>query len=209
MMGGHAVPPAAIILAAGASLRFGGRPKALLPIGAESALGRVLRVARSVGCRPIVTVVGAHRQEIQDGLRSKPDQPDEWVQNDRWEDGRTGSAQAGLREVPEDANVLLWPVDCPLVRESTVERLFRAADQDALGLWFLPEYRGTGGHPVVWKPPVRDAVSTLAPNAPLRTLLSRLALSVVRVPVEDAGVVTTFDTPQQYQNAMASWFGRE
>lgn len=197
-------PLAAIVLAAGASRRFGSRPKALLPVGGENALERVIRTSRLVGCDPIVVVLGAHHEEIRSAMRGSAEPPDAWVENVAWEQGRTGSAQAGLRAVPGESSTLLWPVDAPLARPGTVREIVRRSESDALGLWFLPEYQGEGGHPVLWKPGVRTPVYSLAADAPLRSLLPRLALSVVRVPVDDPGVTTTFHTPEEYHRAMAN-----
>ncbi len=49
---------AAIILAAGASLRLG-RPKQLVRLGDETLLERTVRICHEAGCTSVVVVLGA------------------------------------------------------------------------------------------------------------------------------------------------------
>jgi molybdenum cofactor cytidylyltransferase len=185
---------AAMILAAGASTRFAGRPKAVLPIWGEPAVARLVRISRDEGFVPRV-VVGPHSAEIRSGL--VPPLPDV-VENPDWEMGRTGSIQRGLEGIPEDAPVLLWPVDHPFVQAMTLRRLRTVAEHDAMGVWFIPTFAGFGGHPVLLKPAVMPRLRELAPSTPLRALLSEFGPQVVRVPVDDVGVRANVDTEDDY-----------
>ncbi|MCI4363643.1 MAG: nucleotidyltransferase family protein [Thermoplasmata archaeon] len=213
--GGNSERRAAVVLAAGASIRFGGYPKALLSIWGETALERVTRICRDSGFSPVVVVVGRHAREIRDSLRSSNSPPDEMVENTEWEAGRTGSVQVGLAAVDPRATVLLWPVDCPLGRPASVRALSDRARAEALGLWFLPTYEGRGGHPVLLQPAVLPRVLGMRKSAPLRSLLPELGPQVVRVPVPDPGVTVNLNTPAQYEEAVRArnlgeepWTGR-
>lgn len=195
----------AIVLAAGASVRFGGRPKALLPIGRELAIERILRLCQAAGYSPIVAVVGPHETEIRQALRRSPFAPDEFRPNPGWSAGRTGSVQCGLEEADGSDSALLWPVDSPLASAETLERLAERRRADALGLWFLPTYRGAGGHPVLFSRELFPRIRQLGPDAPLRSLLPALGPQVVRVEVNDPGVTANLNTPEAYYRALAAF----
>jgi molybdenum cofactor cytidylyltransferase len=186
--------PVALILSAGASSRFGGRPKALLSISGEPAISRLVRVSREEGFEPRV-VVGMHSAEVRQAI---PPPVVDIVENPEWESGRTGSIQHGLEGISEAAMVLIWPVDHPFVQAMTLRRLCTAAEHDPMGIWFIPTYGDQGGHPVLLKPPVLPWIRRLNPSAPLRSLIPGLGPQVVRVPVDDPGVRANVDTEQDY-----------
>ena len=188
-------PTAAVVLAAGASTRLGGRPKALLDVGGELAVNRVVRVCREAEFDPRV-VVGRHAVEIRAALT--PPRP-QVLENAEWEAGRTGSIQQGVAALPAGSSALIWPVDHPFVQAMTLRRLRNAAEHDAMGVWFVPTFEDTGGHPVLLKSPVLDALRMLEPDTPLRVLLSRFGPQVVRIPTDDPGVCANVDTDDDYR----------
>jgi len=195
---------ATLVLASGASERFGGFPKACLDIGGEPAVRRIARLARDAGASPVVVVVGPHAPEVRRALGSEPVAI---VENDGWAAGRTGSVQAGLERVPEGDDILLWPVDHPLVGPETLADLADARIRDRLAIWFIPVFRGESGHPVLIGHEARSAVEALAPATPLRAVLPHLGPQVRRVPVHDPGVVANLDTPEAFRLAVDRWRG--
>jgi molybdenum cofactor cytidylyltransferase len=201
-----AMSTAALLLTGGASTRFGGQPKALLTTDERSSIRRLAEVALEEGADPVVAVVGAHRIPIAHELRGLPVQV---VEAEEWYEGRTASVQAGLRAIPEDRDVLLWPVDHPFVSSRTVDTLWAVRQHDPLAVWFIPTYRGRGGHPVLWRAGLRGDILDLRSDAPLRSLLPEYGPQVRRVAVEDPGVVANVDTPELYRTAWDEWRARE
>jgi molybdenum cofactor cytidylyltransferase len=193
-------PPALLILAAGASERHGGRPKALLEVDGRPAVRRVLEVGLDAGLSPAVVVVGPHRVPIAGVLKGEPA---EVVENPLWELGRTGSVQLGLAALPEATSVVLWPVDHPFVRSSTIDALSARATQDAVAAWLIPSHQGRGGHPVLIKRSVFGLIHALDPDESLRSLLPRLGVQVARMPVGDPWVLVGTDTPEAYREAVS------
>jgi molybdenum cofactor cytidylyltransferase len=197
-----------VILSAGGSERWGGAPKALLPVGAETALGRIARLLEEAGVGRRRVVVGAGAEGIRRWIEGAGGLGLEIVEHPRWYEGRTSSVRAGLAELG-DEEVVLWPVDVPMVAPGTLPRLLRAAERDALATWVLPVHAGRGGHPVLIKPPARRLIDELGPDEPLHHLLPRLGPQVLRVPTDDPGVAVNVNTPEEYWRARAAGLPRE
>lgn len=195
-------PLAAVILAAGASNRFGGFPKACLSIGQETAVHRIVRLCREAGVEPIVVVSGLHDPEIR---RSLAGSGATVVRNEEWALGRTGSLNRGLGLVPNGSDVLIWPVDHPFVEPSTLERLDVVREQDALAVWFVPMHLGRSGHPILLRQEALAAVRALSAATPLRQLITAFGPQVRRVPVGDAGVMANVDDRESFQRALDEW----
>jgi len=197
---------AALILSAGASQRFGGTPKALLSVSGQSGIRRMVEICLADGFSPVAVVVGAHRGPIAHELRGLEV---ELIDAEHWTEGRTASVQAGLSELPPGQDVLFWPVDHPFVAPRSVDALLAARESDQIGVWFIPTYQGRGGHPVLWRPAVRNDIFDLRPDAPIRSLLPEFGPQVRRVAVDDPGVVANVDTPSDYEEASRLWTVRE
>jgi molybdenum cofactor cytidylyltransferase len=193
--------PAALLLAAGGSRRWGGAPKALLRIGATTALGHIVRTLAACDVDARVIVLGSSAEVVAHEAR-RVDPALEVVDHPGWREGRTSSIQAGLRAIGAERDVLVWPVDQPLARAETVRRLLAQARSDRLATWIVPTFEGHGGHPVLLKPPARELVGSLGPDAPLRALHGRIGPQLLRLAVDDPGVVVNLNTPESYEQAM-------
>jgi len=197
---------AALVLSAGASSRLGGQPKALLPVEGRSGVRRIVEICLADGFAPVTVVVGPHRGAIAHALKGLEV---ELVDSEQWEEGRTASVQTGLAALPPERDVLFWPVDHPFVAPRSVDALLAARETDLLGVWFIPTFEGRGGHPVLWRPVVRNDIFDLRPDAPIRSLLPEFGPQVRRVAVDDPGVVANVDTVEAFRDASASWEPRE
>ncbi len=196
---------AALLLSGGESSRFGGQPKALVPVGGVPAVRRMAEICIERGLEPVVVVVGPHRTPIAHELRGLGVLV---VDSENWREGRTASVRSGIEAIPPGRDILFWPVDHPFVTVATLEALDRARESDALAVWFIPTFEGQGGHPVLWRFSVRSDVLDLRSDAPLRSLLPEFGVQVVRVPVDDPGVVRKIETPEDYRRAADEWQSR-
>ena len=173
----------AVIVAAGAGTRMGGVAKALLRVGEQTYLERIVGTAREVGLEDAVVVVAepfgaavaAHAGEL--GARV--------VWNDDPARGMSSSIALGFAAADGEA-AWLWPVDHPFVAAATLRSLVAA-----LGVHDVarPVYRGRGGHPPLV---ARGAWSAFAGGGIARDVIA--ARDVVEVAVDDAGVVRDVDT---------------
>jgi nicotine blue oxidoreductase len=160
---------AAVVLAAGASTRFGTPKQRLL-------LPRVLeRVGRST-VDEIVVVLGAHDVEVS-GARV--------VRCPDWERGPGASLRCGLAALgPEVEAAVVCLADGPLLAPAAVDRLVDAWRSGA-GELVAASYGGVRGHPVVIGRALWDAI----PDDGAR------ALEPVLVACDDLGAPEDVDTP--------------
>lgn len=178
----------AVILAAGAGVRFGG-PKALARTGGQSWLGLAVEKSRCAGFSPVCAVLGSEAARVR---RVSGVADIIWVENREWERGRTGSIVSGLRALPPAAPAaLIYPVDFPLVRAETLvllrESFARAPDGEAQ--IFVPEYRGRRGHPILLGRAIWTEVFRLGADEPLRVVVHRCAARVQAIATADAGAL--------------------
>ncbi|MCA1814036.1 MAG: NTP transferase domain-containing protein [Halobacteriales archaeon] len=173
-----------VVLAAGASTRMG-TPKALLRQGGETALARIMRVAKLAGCAPVIVVVGGDAHVAEEAERTGA----QVLNNPHPEQGRTGTFQLGARAAGGE-RVLVWPVDRPSAAEATVRALL-ATPADVV----LPLSGTQHGHPIVLGGEALREALALAADTPLHEVVHRDPKRVREVPVPDAGVLVNLDTP--------------
>jgi CTP:molybdopterin cytidylyltransferase MocA len=110
------------------------------------------------------------------------------------------SLQIGLSELLEDPAwqvVAVLPVDHPLVRPATVERLAAATRVAA-----APVFEGKHGHPVCLSRGLADQIAAgRVGGMTLREVLRRQGRD--RIEVDDPGVVTNCNTPEALAGALS------
>jgi len=185
--------PSAVVLAAGASSRMGS-PKALLRLGEHTALERLVTSLRGAGVDSIHVVVAEDGPVAAEARRLGAIV----VVNRASASGRTSSLQAGIRDLPAGRSAIVAPVDCPLVRASTIRALVARAHEAAV---VRPRFAGRSGHPIVLAPAILDEVLALAPDASLREWLRRDAGRRLDVDVDDEEVLANLDTPEDAARA--------
>lgn len=190
---------AATVLSAGISSRMG-YPKALLEFHGRTFLESILDAMRAVGIQRRVVVLGPDADKIL----AKLDLRDVTVlSTERFEAGPIASIRAAIREVqthPVDG-LLVWPVDMPHVTIATVEtllELFRQTDR----VIAVPEFEGKRGHPVIFGRPVFDELLDAPDSEGARAVVRADPDRVLRIPVQDAAVLSDLNTLPHYQELM-------
>jgi molybdenum cofactor cytidylyltransferase len=178
----------AIVLAAGSSSRMG-RPKAMLET-APRGLTFADAILATLGAAGVSIV----RVVVPPGfLRPGPST----VVNPEPSQGMLSSIHRGLDAIQGQVDaVLIWPVDHPLVKSATVEAMIaalRAGDPPIV----VPTYDGRRGHPVLFAarvfPELYAADRTRGAAAVVHAHADRVELAV-----DDPGVVSDIDTPEDY-----------
>lgn len=173
---------AAIVLAAGASSRFGS-PKALALLEGRPILEHVLDAVRTAGIEDIVVVLGHAAQEIEDGI--------DWLSERRVRnpDPRymSGSLQVGLAAVldidPPVKGVIIALGDQPRTRPEVIRALVSAARSGDRPV-VIPRYsEGGGANPVLLLSDAFELVDEASGDRGLGPILASDADLVLEVPV--------------------------
>jgi molybdenum cofactor cytidylyltransferase len=181
--------PFALVLAAGASCRFGS-PKALALFRGRSLLELAIERVRSVAGDRFAVVIGADADALLPALVLAPHQI---IRHDAWRAGQSSSLCAGLAKAPSDAaGLLITLLDQPLVTAKELRQLLEvwasAPDRPAAA-----EYaEGQIGAPCVLPRHWFAAISQLQGDRGANALL-RASKDVSRVPMPSAA--HDVDTP--------------
>jgi CTP:molybdopterin cytidylyltransferase MocA len=190
----------AVVLAAGKSTRMG-RTKALLPLGGETFVSRILRTFRSAGVEEVVVVVGHDAERVSDVL-GRMDAAPRVIVNPDYESGQLSSILAGLRAVdrPGVHAMLLTLVDVPLVAADTVRAVlsrYRTSSAPVV----RPVNGNRHGHPVLLDRRLFGLLRGAAPAAGAKPIVRAHASALGDVEVSDEGAFTDIDTPEEYAAA--------
>ena len=194
---------AGLILAAGESRRMG-KPKALLEIGGETFLDRLIRVMGE-SCSPVIVVLGHEAQRIRSALNQAGTAA--FVPNQDYGRGQLSSLQCGLAAVPSEAEgVLFTLVDRPFVEPSTIARIReRFQERVPPEVLVVPRVGLRHGHPVCLARELIPEFLSLPPEAQARDVIHRHAGETAYVDVEDTGTLADVNDPEDYQRLV----GRE
>jgi molybdenum cofactor cytidylyltransferase len=180
-----------------------GRPKALLPAGDRTFVGRILGTLRFGGAGNPVVVVRSDQHAVIDEVDAAGGRA---VVNPRADEGQLSSLIAGLDAVeafdgPGVDAVLVTLVDVPLIRPATVRTLIdRAAESPAPILRAV--HRGRHGHPVIFKRAMFEALRRADPALGAKVVLRDY--TVEDVEVDDPHVVEDVDTMDDFNRLFGS-----
>jgi molybdenum cofactor cytidylyltransferase len=192
----------ALVLAAGKSTRMG-QTKALLPLGAETFVSRIVRSFRAAGVEDVVVVVGHDATRVSEAL-NRLEPPPRIVLNPEYESGQLSSILAGLRAIdrPGVRAMLLTLVDVPLVSPETVRAVVLRYRTTSAAV-VRPVSGSLHGHPVLIDrhlfPQLRAADTATGAKPIVRAHASEAG----DVEVDDEGAFTDIDTPAEYAAAAA------
>lgn len=144
----------AVLLAAGAGSRLGGRPKCLLELGGVPLVRRQVAALSGAGVDEVVVVLGHHAAQVEPALAGLPVTR---VRNPSPDDGQVSSQRLGLAALagPFDA-VIIALADQPLINAQDITALIAAfKKRPASTSVVYPEVAGERGNPVMFTAEVR------------------------------------------------------
>ena len=194
---------AAVVLAAGASRRFGSDKLlhplsmrgAMLPLAAHSLLpwlemfGQVTVVVRPGAerfCSAIETALGESRSAQID-----------WIECAEAAQGMAASLVCGVRANSTASGWLIGLADMPAVPTAAIAGVRDALLQGAA--LAAPTHYGRHGHPVGFASQYFDQLLGLQGDNGARRLLERDRASIIGVKVDDAGILADIDIPGDLQ----------
>ena len=180
----------AIVLAAGASTRFGSAKQLVRVAGRPLLHMAVARAADVVGASVIV-VLGARAGELAPLLKHSQSTV---VINREWREGMASSIRAGVARLPSSCTaVLLMLVDQAAVTAEDLKRLVSAWRRQPQYI-AAAHYGRTTGAPAIFPRSTFSDLSALRGDVGARLLLQRNPDRVIRVPM--AGAAIDIDTPE-------------
>lgn len=173
-----------------------GYPKALLPLGGETFLTRILRILRDAGMAKPRLILGRAAPRIEPQIR---DWPVEILINPDPSRGQLSSIQLGLRGLPESFDAaMIWPVDQPAVTVDLVQRLAKMFLDSECRI-ALPMFGTRRGHPAIFHRALfREFMDAPLAEGP-KGILQRHQAYTELLPTEEPACVEDIDTPTEYQ----------
>lgn len=184
----------AVLLAAGASRRFGEENKLVAPLDGQPLVRHVADTLIESGISDLVVVTGHGRDAIEAALDGRPLR---FVHNEDWEAGMGRSIARGVRALrPDTPAAFIVPGDMPFLTVALLEALaghYTDAGGDRI---VVPTTEaGAQRNPVLWPRSRFDDLANLDGPEGGKALLKRHWDHAVRVPVADHTVFVDIDTP--------------
>ncbi|MBW2092141.1 MAG: molybdenum cofactor cytidylyltransferase [Deltaproteobacteria bacterium] len=183
-----------IILAAGRSSRMG-RIKQLLDFEGKTILEQVMENALNSSLHRLIVVLGHGAEQIQkvvDFNRVKV------VVNERYDQGLSTSIRAGLNEIPDETEGVVFILgDQPLVGADVINAIIKAYQQEKAPL-VIPTCRGRRGNPVLADRSLFHRLKNLTGNVGARVLFEEYADQIKEVEIENEAVHFDVDTLDDY-----------
>jgi molybdenum cofactor cytidylyltransferase len=194
-------PVGLLILAAGASTRFG-RPKQLLPYRGRSLLRHAAETALGSTCRPIVVVLGAHAERLAGEVSGLPVRV---VVNPRWPQGMGTSLRAGLEALcvagPEVGAALITLCDQPLLSSHTIDSIVERYRESRKPI-VASEYGDVLGVPALFDRALFEELLALGDASGAKEIIARRRGDVCAVPFPEGAI--DIDTPQDFEKHRAA-----
>ncbi len=181
----------AVVLAAGEGRRIGG-PKALVPIGGETFVERVVRSYERPSIASAVVVIGHDAARV--AMRVPPSALT--IVNASYADGMLSSILCGLDAAGDADAVLLHPVDHPLVEPATIDAVVAALSSGARIA--VPSRDGRRGHPGGFGREVWPALRRAPADRGARAVLAEHPDWITHVP-GGPGCLAGINTPEDYE----------
>jgi len=188
-----------ILLAAGASVRFGHR-KLLRPLACGTPVG--IAAARNLlrGCGSALAVVRPDDKDLAALLRAEGL---EVIVAERASSGMGASLAAGVLAAPDANGWLIALADMPWLAPDTIRALVSMLNDGAT--LAAPGYDGRRGHPVGFGRAFQDELINLTGDAGARALVRNNAGQLQLFACDDPGVLMDVDTPANLSAPRDVW----
>jgi molybdenum cofactor cytidylyltransferase len=188
----------AVLLAAGAGARMGGRPKALLELGGVPLVLRQLAALSGAGVDELVIVLGNHAERILPVIEHFPVTV---VRNPRPDDGQVSSQRLGLGALSANVDaVLVALVDQPLIGEQDIGSMIHAFRNRTDGTSVVvPCVAGQPGNPVIFSAAVRDEILKGDITMGCRQWRSRNPAAVMNFHTDNRRFILDLDSPEDIE----------
>jgi molybdenum cofactor cytidylyltransferase len=187
----------AVILSAGESSRMG-QPKALLPIGDQTFIERIVGALKQSQIDRIIVVVGHNAEEMRRNIEHLPVTI---LVNSDYKLGQLSSLQVGIRSLEADQKceaILVHLVDHPYLSPAVANRMIERFQETRKPI-IIPKYKGKRGHPVIFARSVFSDLLSAPMDQGAKAVLKAHQDEILEVDTEDEGITFDIDTPELYR----------
>jgi molybdenum cofactor cytidylyltransferase len=197
------IPTAGIILAAGASTRFG-RPKQLLRLKGRYLIEWVLDAAVNSKLNQVVLVLGHAHEKILQALDQKLQHAKIYIQiNPEFEKGQSTSLRAGLSKVKDDfAAVMFILGDQPMLSKIKINKLLESYWSTEKNIC-VPVYKGVRKNPTVFSRRFYHQLMKIEGDSGGRQLIDANHHQVLEVEIDDPLCFLDVDTKKDLEQLKA------
>ena len=194
---------AGIILAAGASTRFG-QPKQLIKLKGKYLVEWVLDAALNSRLQTVALVLGHEHQKIKAALGAKGRHPKlAIVFNHNYHEGQSTSLKAGLAHLSQAfSSVMYLLADQPMINSGTINYLldeFHASAKDIC----VPVVEGRRGNPAIFRRSVYEDIMKIKGDIGARDIIEKNAELVLLAEIKDPLCFFDIDTPEDLEMLLA------
>jgi len=172
----------ALVLAAGAGRRFGNESKLLQPLEGRAIVRWAVNSMNMAGIDDVIVVVAPEHDAIAGALEGSGAR---LVVNPHAEDGMGTSLAVGVAALSEGTEAVLITLgDIPRLSPAVITAVVARFRPGAIDI-VIPEYRGVGGHPVLFARPRFPELLRLRGDEGARGILGRARDRVAVVAVNE------------------------
>jgi molybdenum cofactor cytidylyltransferase len=184
----------AVVLGAGRSSRFG-EAKQLMKVGERTLLETVVSRFLESRVDELILVLGFEADQI---LKDSDFGRARVVVNADYEQGLSSSMRAGIDALdPKAQAVVIALGDQPLLSVKTIDMLLQKYSETG-GPIVAPFFQNRRGNPVLFDRSLFAELRKVRGDVGAKAVVDRMEEKIVRVQVDDLGVLLDIDTKQQY-----------
>jgi molybdenum cofactor cytidylyltransferase len=187
----------AVILSAGESSRMGS-PKALLPIGGQTFIERIVEALKQAQVGKIVIVLGHNAAELKPRIEHLSA---EILTNPDYKLGQLSSLQVAVRSLRLHADcdgMLVHLVDHPYLKAALVDQMIQGF-YDSKQLIVVPRCGGKRGHPVIFSRELFDELLCAPTDQGAKAVVNAHRGETLEIETNEAGIAVDIDTPELYR----------
>ena len=193
----------AVLLAAGASHRFGTENKLLANIGGKPLIRWVAEEIAHSGAGEVVVVTGCDHLLIENALESLPLR---FAHNLNWTAGVGFSIAIGILALgSQPRGAFIIPGDMPFLTSALLKDLVTTFDQSRCSIVYPTTLMGEQRNPVLWPQRFFPLLTSLRGSEGAKHLLATFVDSQKQVPVVDEGAFADIDLPADLETARSQW----
>ena len=192
-----------ILLAAGASTRYGNFPKQLLKINDKTLIRHAAQQALASSAQTVCIVLGANFEIIKNEIE---DLAVEIAVNENWADGMSSSIKSGLKHLlniePNFSAVVLQLCDQPLVTNEILNQLIQTHFETQKKI-VASEYGQSFGVPALFERELFEELLMLNKETGAKSLIKKHENEAIFINIPEA--IFDIDTREDYEKLIESY----